>query len=84
MREQPKKFLPESKKLIRELFIYRRKQVASVLKKIELGGIPAEAVDAWLETLPRFGCAGTDRPECIPCAAWLALDEKIRALLQGA
>lgn len=79
LRDNPRKFAPASKKLIRELFIYRRKQVASVLKKIEIDGIPAGAVDAWLDMLPQFGCAGTDRPECIPCAAWLALDEKIRA-----
>ena len=79
LRDNPKKFAPVSKKLIRELFIYRRKQVASVLKKIEIDGIPAGAVDAWLDILPQFACSGTDRPECIPCAAWLALDEKIRA-----
>lgn len=78
LREEPKKFAPETKKLIRELFIYRRKQVASVLKKIDLGSVPESAVSAWLDALPQFACAGTDRPECIPCAAWLALDARVR------
>lgn len=79
LRENPRKFTLLTKKLIRELFIYRRKQVASVLKKIDLSGVPEPAVAGWLEALPRFGCAGTDRPECIPGNAWLDLDEKIRS-----
>lgn len=82
LRKNPKKFLPATKKLVRELFIYRRKQIASVLKKIKPDDIPAAALDAWLQELPQFGCNNTDRPECVPCEAWLALDSKVRDALK--
>lgn len=83
LRETPRQFDPRSKKLIRELFIYRRKQIASVLKKINTDGIPPETLDAWLQMLPQFACSGTDRPESVPCEAWLALDEKIRNVIKN-
>lgn len=74
LRKNPQKFSVPVKKLIRELFIYRRKQTASILRKIA-SDVPAEIQKNWLESLAQFGCEPADRPENIPLPAWLELEK---------
>lgn len=75
-RENPRVFGKTARRLIRGLFIYRRKQLGSTLKKIcAAENVPAEKSDAWLAALPQFGANALSRPECVPAAAWIALDE---------
>lgn len=73
-RERPVFFGDAARKLVRELFIYRRKQIGSTLKKIDFPDVPAEKIAAWLDALPRFGASALSRPESVPAEAWLALN----------
>lgn len=76
-RSEPVLFSATARKLIREFFIYRRKQLGSTLKKIcggADGGVPEEKIAAWLEALPQFGADARSRPECVPAAAWRELN----------
>lgn len=74
-RRNPVIFCRPARKLIRELFIYRRKQLGSVLKKLSTApDVPAEKISAWLDALPQFGIDALARPECVPAEAWLALN----------
>ena len=81
-RENPVQFCATAKKIVRELFIYRRKQIASVLRKIEVC-VPAGVLDDWLGALSQFGCSPTDRPECVPAAAWQELDRRIKNVCEN-
>ena len=72
-RERPVLFGKTARRLIREIFIYRRKQLGATLKKIA-ADVPAEKIAAWLAALPRFGASALSRPECVPAKAWLALN----------
>ena len=72
-RERPVLFGKTARRLIREIFIYRRKQLGATLKKIA-ADVPAEKIAAWLDALPRFGASAFSRPECVPARAWLALN----------
>lgn len=75
-RENPVIFSRSARKIIRELFIYRRKQLGSALKKIPAEtDVAPEKIAAWLALLPRFGVDALSRPECVPAAAWMALNE---------
>ncbi len=56
-----------SRELIRKVFTQRRKQIGSLLQK-------EPATHEWLNTLEKFGCSRTTRPEAIPLEAWLELD----------
>ncbi|MCR5183996.1 MAG: 16S rRNA (adenine(1518)-N(6)/adenine(1519)-N(6))-dimethyltransferase RsmA [Opitutales bacterium] len=79
LKASPQKFVPAAKKMIREIFIYRRKQLGAALKQISLppGVVPA-TLETWLERLPQFSCARTDRPENIVPAAWQDLNSLIK------
>ena len=72
-RERPVLFGKTARRLIREIFIYRRKQLGATLKKIA-ADVPAEKIAAWLDALPRLGASAFSRPECVPARAWLALN----------
>ena len=50
-RERPVLFGKTARRLIREIFIYRRKQLGATLKKIA-ADVPAEKIAAWLDALP--------------------------------
>lgn len=78
-RKEPIIFCKSARKLIRELFIYRRKQLGSTLKKVSGDLVPAEKISAWLEMLPQFGVSAESRPECVPAAAWLALNNLLKS-----
>lgn len=74
-RANPVRYGKTARKIIRELFIYRRKQLGSTLKKIVAEHeLPAEKINAWLDALPQYGANALSRPECVPAAAWLALN----------
>ena len=74
-RANPVIFCRVARKLIRELFIYRRKQLGSTLKKILPDtDIPATKISAWLDGLPQHGVDALSRPECVPASAWLNLN----------
>jgi len=66
----PVLFSGPAKDLIRQLFTQRRKQVGSLLAKVD-------SLQPWLELLPEFGSSRTDRPEDIPLAGWLELNRKM-------
>ncbi|MCD8298230.1 MAG: 16S rRNA (adenine(1518)-N(6)/adenine(1519)-N(6))-dimethyltransferase RsmA [Opitutae bacterium] len=73
LKKNPRQFAATTKKVVREIFIYRRKQVSSALKKIGTT-VPESVVAEWFSLLPQFGCEPCSRPESIPVPAWLALD----------
>ncbi len=73
LKKNPRQFAAITKKVVREIFIYRRKQVSSALKKIGTT-VPESVVAEWFSLLPQFGCEPCSRPESIPVPAWLALD----------
>ena len=68
LKEQPVLFNQPARDLIRRIFTQRRKQIGKLLQK-------NPEMQPWLDGLPAFGCARSDRPEVIPLEAWLALDE---------
>ena len=71
-RENPRRLRPATRKILRTLFLHRRKQLASLVR-----GLPEKlpAVDTWLQRLPEWGISVQTRPEAVPFAAWLALDD---------
>lgn len=67
-RPEPFIFAPAVKRLIRECFQQRRKQIGSLLRsKLPDGGA------AWLALLPEAGLDARARPEQIPVALWQRL-----------
>ena len=75
-RENPVIFCRAARKIIRELFIYRRKQLGSALKRTAADAFfPSEKINVWLEILPQFGVDALSRPECVPAPAWMKLNE---------
>ncbi|MEX0331275.1 MAG: 16S rRNA (adenine(1518)-N(6)/adenine(1519)-N(6))-dimethyltransferase RsmA [Puniceicoccaceae bacterium] len=66
-REDATLFSPASRKLIRQLFTQRRKQIGSLLQN------KGELFD-WLEHLKTMGCTRESRPERIPLEAWIDFD----------
>lgn len=67
-RPEPFIFAPAVKRLIRECFQQRRKQIGSLLR----GKLPDGAA-AWLASLPEAGLDARARPEQIPVALWQRL-----------
>jgi len=65
-------FGPTSRQLIRRLFQQRRKQVGSLVKKLD-----APALVEWVKTLADHGATPRSRPEAIPLAAWHALAHRV-------
>jgi 16S rRNA A1518/A1519 N6-dimethyltransferase RsmA/KsgA/DIM1 with predicted DNA glycosylase/AP lyase activity len=62
-------FQPATKKLIREFFTQRRKQIGALVRRVNL-----PSLNQWLESLPAHGLNARARPEELPLAAWLELD----------
>lgn len=71
-RENARRLRPATRRILRALFLHRRKQLGSIVR-----GLPQRppAVDAWLQRLPEWGISVQTRPEAVPFAAWLALDD---------
>lgn len=65
-------FRPATKKIIREFFTQRRKQLGALVRKTA-----EPALLTWLEQFPLLQLDPRARPEDVPLAAWLALDTLI-------
>ncbi|MDR2981438.1 MAG: 16S rRNA (adenine(1518)-N(6)/adenine(1519)-N(6))-dimethyltransferase RsmA [Puniceicoccales bacterium] len=73
-RENPRKLKPDTRKVIRTLFLHRRKQIGSIIKRLDEK--PA-CLESWLEILPKWDATSMTRPEAVPLVAWYALDDMI-------
>jgi len=73
-RPDARAFHPTTKKLIREFFTQRRKQIGSLARRAQI-----PAVEKWLETLPAYDLDIQARPENVTMDAWLALDRLLQA-----
>ncbi len=62
-------FSPAAKKIIREFFTQRRKQLGALVRRTEDAKLAQ-----WLEKFPLLGLDLRARPEEVPLAAWLELD----------
>jgi 16S rRNA (adenine1518-N6/adenine1519-N6)-dimethyltransferase len=71
-RPVPRRLSPATRRLLRALFLHRRKQLASLLRN--LPSRPPD-LEVWLQRLPEWGLSPQVRPEAVPFAAWLALDD---------
>jgi len=72
-RADARAFRPATKKLIREFFTHRRKQLGALVRRTE-----RLSLNAWLDGLPAHGLDARARPEELPLAAWLDLDDILR------
>lgn len=63
-------FSPETKRLVRQLFTQRRKQIAGLLREYGEGF----DTEAWFQSVAAMGVRPTTRPEDIPVEAWQVLD----------
>jgi 16S rRNA (adenine1518-N6/adenine1519-N6)-dimethyltransferase len=61
--------LPETKKLIREFFTQRRKQIGALVRRAD-----QPLLNQWLESCQARGLDSRARPEDLPLAVWLELD----------
>jgi 16S rRNA (adenine1518-N6/adenine1519-N6)-dimethyltransferase len=73
-REQPYSFAAETRGLMRKFFTQRRKQIGSLARQEK-----RPELDAWLAALEAAGTASNLRPEALPLAAWISLDELLRS-----
>lgn len=71
LRESPVLFSDASRSLIRRLFTQRRKQIGSLLAK-------EASLQDWLDRLSEFGASRASRPEALPLATWLALNDRVQ------
>jgi 16S rRNA (adenine1518-N6/adenine1519-N6)-dimethyltransferase len=76
---QPRFLLPATMRVIRTLFLHRRKQLGKLLKSIP----PTPALNTWREAWPQLGVSPILRPEEIPFPVWYALDCAFAATSQG-
>jgi len=72
-RPDARAFHPTTKKIIREFFTQRRKQIGSLARRTQ-----ETSLASWLEKLPTHGLDAHARPEDITLSAWLELDNLIR------
>ncbi|HVU39332.1 MAG TPA: 16S rRNA (adenine(1518)-N(6)/adenine(1519)-N(6))-dimethyltransferase RsmA [Opitutales bacterium] len=63
-------FRAATKKIIREFFTQRRKQLGALVRRAEI-----PALHRWLEKFPALGLDPRVRPEDVPLAAWVELDQ---------
>jgi len=77
-REQPRRLTDAARRLIRALFLHRRKQIGGVIKKLNSPDIPAGVLDTWLARLPAYNLTPQARPENVPFALWLELDDRLK------
>lgn len=75
-RSQPHQFAAPTRRLIRELFTQRRKQIGSLARK-RFKDFPA--LESWLADFPQHGLMTTARPEAVPTDVWVKLDMALRA-----
>jgi len=68
-RAEPYRFSTDQRRLIRNLFTQRRKQIGSLVNKHP----EASSLQGWLDGLAQMGLAPTTRPESIPLEAWKQL-----------
>jgi 16S rRNA (adenine1518-N6/adenine1519-N6)-dimethyltransferase len=73
-RADARAFSPSTKKLIREFFTQRRKQLGALVRRAN-----QPSLHQWLERLPAHGLDARARPEELPLAAWLELDAMINS-----
>jgi 16S rRNA (adenine1518-N6/adenine1519-N6)-dimethyltransferase len=66
-------FHPATKKIIREFFTHRRKQIGALARKANL-----PVLNKWIENLPAHGLAARARPEDLPLAVWKELDALVQ------
>jgi 16S rRNA (adenine1518-N6/adenine1519-N6)-dimethyltransferase len=71
-RAAPHRLRPETRRVLRALFLHRRKQLGSLVR--HLPGKPSAVPSDWLARLPEWGLSAQARPEVIPFPAWRALD----------
>ncbi len=69
-RADARAFHPATKKLIREFFTQRRKQIGSLARRAQ-----NPALERWLANLPAHGLDAQARPEDVVLGAWLELDK---------
>jgi len=69
-RPDARAFHPATKKLIREFFTQRRKQIGSLARRTQI-----PAVEKWLANLSTHGLDSHARPEDVTLAAWTELNE---------
>jgi 16S rRNA (adenine1518-N6/adenine1519-N6)-dimethyltransferase len=73
----PRRLRPVTRGLLRALFLCRRKQIGTLLRKLPMHN---PAIDGWLARLPEWGATAQSRPESIPFPAWHALDDMLADL----
>lgn len=73
LRRKPiaRQFSAPTRRLIRELFTQRRKQIGKLLRA---QAAASPAIEAWLADLAKFNANPQTRPEAIPLEAWWALE----------
>ncbi len=82
-RPDARAFHPFTKKLIREFFTHRRKQIGALIRLVDGNSkLPAPrsllpALTAWLNHLRALSFDHRARPEDLPLAAWLELDNAL-------
>ncbi|MDR1816598.1 MAG: ribosomal RNA small subunit methyltransferase A [Puniceicoccales bacterium] len=78
-RATPRRLAPETRRVLREIFVHRRKQLGGILRRLPAASAPpvAAALAAWTPTLERWGASARSRPGEVAFAAWLALDDAI-------
>lgn len=69
---EPITFNPEIKNGIRQIFRQRRKQISSIIPKIE----KSDTFESWLQELTSNGMSPTTRPEAIRIENWQKLAER--------
>lgn len=73
LKPDPVRLHPESRKLIRQFFQRRRKQIGSLVK-----AIPEDLANPFLARLETAGLTPRTRPEAIPLELWQAFDRIVR------
>ena len=77
-------FSSAAKKIVREFFTHRRKQMGSLVRQLAKNsefpapGSPLSALSSWLENFPAHGLDSRARPEDLPLAVWQDLDTRLR------
>lgn len=66
---QPRRFAPETRRAIRQIFTQRRKQIGGLIRRLD-SDVP---LAPWLESVAELGVTPQSRPEQVPLAAWLKL-----------
>lgn len=68
---EPKRFSPETRKAIRQIFTQRRKQIGGLIRRMD----ETDVFQQWLADVADLGVTPQSRAEQIPLAAWLRLSD---------